>query len=137
MLSFEINTINAQIVRRICCCRSATSTVREAFLPRNNQLIRAHHLRARRVTSRRALILREDPVPRRCQSCVCPSLSGTWSYPPVSSKRRRCRRREVRRAELLLTSRIVNAVRSASSSRIQAPPALTVTARTYELTRLR
>lgn len=63
-------------------------------------------------------------VPRICRNCVYPWLSGTWSYPPVSSKRCRRRRQEVRRrAALLRTSRIpyVVSFRDASSPCIQIP----------------
>lgn len=52
----------------------------------------------------------KDFVPRICQSYVCPSLSDTWSYPPVFSKRRRCRLQEDQREALLLTRRIPNIV---------------------------
>lgn len=63
-----------------------------------------------------------DCVPRICRNYVYPSLSGTWSYPPVFSKRWHRRQEARRQAALLSTSKIPNvSFRDTSSPCIQIP----------------
>lgn len=87
-----------------------------------------------RESQRKRERARTPRIPRRCQSCVCPSLSDTWSYPPVSSKCRRCRRAG-RRPALLLTSRNPRiSLLDASSSRIQIQSPCLATMQTVRAT---